>query len=121
MEKIIAEQLNIKSINVSKKDEISVVLDTKLTPKLEAEGYAREVSRKVQAFRKKLGLEKHNVIELALVVDDEFKKILEINEEFIKERTNSKILSVTTGKETFKNNIEFKIKEKRGVIGIKVD
>ena len=31
-----------------------------LTPELEAEGYARELSRRIQDFRKKLGLEKNN-------------------------------------------------------------
>ena len=38
---------------------------------------------------------------------------------FIKERTNSKILNITTEKERFKNNIDFNIKDKRGKIAIK--
>lgn len=98
----------------------SIELDTKLTPELESEGYAREISRQVQAFRKKLGLNKKDKVELQIIVDENFKEILNSQENYIKERTNAKKLNVVTGnKETFKNNTEFKIKEKRGVICIK--
>ena len=74
---IIKNQLNIKEIELKKSKEISVKLDLKITPELEAEGYAREMSRQVQAFRKKLGLNKKDKIELFLLVDDKFKKILD--------------------------------------------
>ncbi len=122
---IISNQLNVKKIELKKAEEISVSLDTKLTPELEAEGYAREISRQVQAFRKKLGLEKKDKIGLSIFTDKELKDILETQREFITERTNSKsieILSkdseVTTHKERFKNTAEFKIKNKRGVIAL---
>ena len=95
----------------------SVELDAQTTPELEAEGYAREISRQIQAFRKELGLEKSDWINLQLITDEEFKKILEKKIEFIKERTNSKKI-IFESKERFKKNIEFKVKEKRGVIGI---
>ncbi len=119
---IIKSELNIKEIEyiIKKTEDVIIKLNTKLTPELEAEGYAREISRKVQAFRKKLGLNKNDEIGLQLIVDDKFKNILKMKEGFIKERTNSsKLLIVTTSKERFKNNIEFKIKDKKGVIGIK--
>jgi len=119
LERIIAEQLNVKKLVFKKKKEISVKFDTKLTPELEAEGYAREVSRKVQAFRKKLGLNKNDEIELQLIVEEKFKEILEKKVDFIKERTNSKALLFATDKEKFKKNNEFKIRDKKGVIGIK--
>ncbi len=121
-EELLKSQLNVKEISwkKSKNKEHLIEIDTKITPELEAEGYAREVSRKVQEFRKKLGLKKENEIELQLVIDDEFKKILEKNFDFIKERTNSKTLVVTTDKERFKNNTDFKIRERQGAIGIKV-
>ena len=118
---IIAKQLNVKKIELKKKAEISVKFNTKITPELEAEGYAREMSRKVQAFRKNLGLEKENEIELLIFVDEDFKKILEKEKKFIKERTNSKKLEiVTTDKERFKNNNVFKIKDKEVKISIKI-
>ncbi len=116
---IIKSQLNVKGVEFKKAKETTVKLDTKKTPELEAEGYAREMSRQVQAFRKNLGLEKKDVIELIISTDNEFKEILKNQKNFIKERTNSKKLEiVTTDKERFKNETDFKIKDKRGKIGI---
>jgi len=128
-EEIIKNQLNVKKINFEQADRklesyaIRVDLNSDLTPELEAEGYAREMSRAVQAFRKDLGLKKTDEIELFIFSDDELKKILETWKKFIIERTNSKKLeflsaNVTTEKERFKNKIEFKIKDKRGEIAI---
>jgi isoleucyl-tRNA synthetase len=116
---IIAKQLNVKKIEMKSGKELSIKLDTKITPELEAEGYAREMSRQVQEFRKKLGLQKKDRIELYLITDENFKKVLEKQKNFIKERTNSKKLKiVTTMKERFKNKIGFKIRDKRGEIVI---
>ena len=54
-----------------------------------------------------------------LVTDDKFQETLKIQENLIKERTNSKKLEiVTTVKERFKKKIDFKIKDKRGQIVI---
>ena len=118
---IILKETNVKKIGVKKSKEIAVKLNTKITPELEAEGYAREISRQVQAFRKKLGLEKKDKIELTIFTDDKFKDILDKFKESVAERTNSKRLSiVTTNKERFKNEINFKIKDKRGKIVIVV-
>ena len=116
---IIKSQLNIKNIKLESGKDLKVKLDTEMTPELEAEGYAREMSRHVQAYRKKLGLEKKDGIELFIITDDKFKKILEKNKPFIQTRTNSnKLEIVTTDKEKFKNQINFTIKEKRGCIAI---
>ena len=127
LEDVIKTQLNVKEIKFEspalKGTELSVELDTKITPELEAEGYARELSRQVQAFRKKLGLQKKDKIELAIFAGGDLKKILETQKDFLKNRTNSKKLeileNVTTPKERFKNNIDFNIKDKRGKIAIK--
>ena len=79
------------------------------------------MSRKVQAFRKKLGLNQKDKIELFLITDDKFKKILKKQENYLKERTNAKNMEfVTTPKERFKNIIDFKIKDKRGEIAVVV-
>jgi isoleucyl-tRNA synthetase len=120
---IIERQLNVKKIKFKKEKEFSVRLDTKPTPELESEGYAREMLRQIQAFRKELGMKKRDKIELFIFSDDELRKMLEKFREFIMERTNSEKLeffseNVTTGKERFKKNIEFKIKDKRGKIAI---
>jgi isoleucyl-tRNA synthetase len=124
-EEIIKKQLNVKSVKTIKsdKEEWKVELDTEMTPELEAEGYAREMLRQVQAFRKELGMKKEDKIELFIFSDDELRNMLEKFREFILERTNSEKLeflpeNVTTVKERFKKNIEFKIKDKRGKIAI---
>lgn len=120
LQEIILRQLNIKKVELKKSEkEIEVKYYTKITPELEAEGYAREMSRHIQAFRKNLGLEKVQVINTYILTDENTKKILEKNKKVIAERTNSKKLEfVTTFKETFKNKIEFKIKDKKGEIAI---
>jgi len=121
LEKIIQSQLNVKKIiwEEAHEKDWKVKLDTKMTRELEAEGYSREMSRQVQAFRKKLGLEKKNTIELLIFTDDKFKKILEKQRLFLEKKTNSKKVEiVTTDKERFKNKVDFKIKDKRGKIGI---
>ncbi len=123
MRGIIKSELNVKEIEVKLGSEFSVELDIKMTPELEAEGYARELSRYAQSFRKKLGLEKKDKIELLVFVEEELKEFLENQKDFIKERTNSKkfeiyLESVTTDKERFKNKTDFRIKNKRGRIVI---
>lgn len=117
---LIKQELNVKEIKLGKTDEVK--LDTNLTRDLEAEGYARELSRMVQAFRKKLGLNKKDFIDLYINTGEKFIKILDSEKENIKERTNSKILNFVTTpeKENFKNAIDFRIKDKRGMIGIVV-
>ncbi|MFH1365421.1 MAG: isoleucine--tRNA ligase [archaeon] len=121
-EEIIKNQLNVKKIEwkTSKNEILEVKLDTKMTPELEAEGYARELSRQIQAFRKELGLEKKDKIKLQIVSEQDLLKCFEKQKKFIRERTNSEdITIVTTAKEKFKNKAEFKIKGKRGEIWIK--
>jgi len=118
-EEIIKSQLNVKKVEFKKSKETRIELDVKMTPELETEGYAREMSRQIQAFRKDLGLQKKDLIETIIVTDEGFKNILEKQKDFLKERTNSKKIEiVTTSKERFKNNIDFKIKDKRGKIWI---
>ncbi len=119
LKKLIKNQLNIKKIELKHGKKLKVNLDTKQTPELEAEGYARELSRQVQAFRKKLGLEKKDKIELCIITNDNFKNILEKQKSLIQNRTNSKKLKiVTTYKERFKNKIDFTIKDKRGKLAV---
>lgn len=125
LQEIVKAQLNVKVLEFKRKGGLAVKLDTKMTPELESEGYARELSRQVQAFRKKLGLIRSDKIELGVFVDEKFSKVLEGQEKFIKARTNSKKISVfVDGKEKdeerFKNKNDFKIKNEKGVIGISV-
>lgn len=47
----------------------NIRIDTRLTEDLEKEGYAREVTRRVQQMRKDIGLQKSDEIELCIVSD----------------------------------------------------
>ena len=116
LQEIIKRQLNVKSIEIRKGKEVSVKLDTEMTPELEAEGYAREISRKAQALRKNAGLVKTDKIELVLIMDMELTKLIESQLGLIKERTNSKnifIRGISEKKEQeYKNKSEENIKGK---------
>jgi isoleucyl-tRNA synthetase len=92
VQEIIGRQLNVKSVLLKPGKKINVKLDLKMTPDLEAEGFAREIARKVQSERKKAGLKKGDLIDLEIGVGNGLKKILEKHLEFLKERTNSKKL-----------------------------
>ena len=96
LKEVIMNQLNVKSIKFVNEKELSVEFDTKMSPELEAEGYAREISRKVQAARKNLGLVKKDIIKLAVVANNYLKNLIEGQKEFIKERTNAKYFSIET-------------------------
>jgi isoleucyl-tRNA synthetase len=112
LHEIIKKQLNVKSLKIEK-GKLSVKLDIKLTPELEIEGFAREITRKVQAARKKAGLVKTDKINLIVVTDLSLKK----QEKFIKERTNAAGLDFlrnikNTDEKKHKNRMEVRIKQK---------
>ena len=104
MKQIIKEELNVKEIEeidngklpeaLDENKEISqeelankVLLDTNITPELESEGFAREISRKVQALRKKAGLIKSDKISLNITGD--VTEVLQSQIDFIKERVGA--------------------------------
>jgi isoleucyl-tRNA synthetase len=126
-QEIIKEQLNVKElefkIETSKVENgfgIEVVLDTTMNKELEAEGYSREVARQVQAYRKELGLNKEDLVNIIFIIEDDLKEMFEKNLEFLIQRVNAKKIEfvTTTIKERFINKKEFNIKDKKGVIVI---
>ncbi len=123
LKSIILQELNVKNFaeKSCSSEELSVELDFKLTPELEAEGYARELSRKVQAFRKKIGLNKEDSIKLEIFSPD-LKEILSSQTDFLIERTGSKELKfVDLIKNSDENKEDFKVKEKTGSFSIKLN
>ncbi len=115
---IIARQLNVKKLELvaGKSKEIMIELDLNMTPELEIEGYAREISRAVQAERKKAGLVKGDRISLAIATSSDFISNLKRQEDFIKERTGSKKIEIIAfsddKKKKFKNPSKLKIKDR---------
>ncbi|MFH1248965.1 MAG: isoleucine--tRNA ligase [archaeon] len=94
VEEIILKQLNVKEVNITKGEEISVKLDTKLTPKLEGEGYARELLRNIQDARKKSKLKKDDSIDLVLQLGSELKRGVEDNIDMIKTKVNATNITI---------------------------
>ncbi len=63
---ILLDELNVKSVEYSAGSEVSVVLDTEITPELKREGDFRELLRAIQDMRKKAGLTPSDPITLSL-------------------------------------------------------
>lgn len=113
---IIARQLNIKRVDfmkAEKEGDLIVELDVLITPELEAEGFAREIARKVQAERKNAGLQKGELIDLKIFTDDKLNNMLKKHEAFLKERTNAKSIKLLHEKEIVDGAIVFNVKDKR--------
>jgi isoleucyl-tRNA synthetase len=115
LEEIIKEELNIKELEIKSATDYDnvhpkVTLDTKQTPELEAEGYAREISRKIQAARKKNDFIKSDTIELEISSD--FNDKLNSQLGFIKERVGAKTISLEKSEKKFNHFEVGKIKNK---------
>ena len=66
-----------------------IYLNKEMTDELEAEGFAREIMRRVQALRKKAGLQKSDSISLFLKTDEELKEMLKDWNLVIKEKVGA--------------------------------
>ena len=64
---LIKDELNVKEVQFEKRDgELAVALDTEITEELKAEGEARDIIRKIQEERKKLGTNLEEKVEVML-------------------------------------------------------
>ncbi|MBI2652413.1 isoleucine--tRNA ligase [Candidatus Woesearchaeota archaeon] len=66
-----------------------IYLNKEMTDELEAEGFAREIMRRVQALRKKAGLQKSDNISLFIKTDEELKDMLKEWNLVIKEKVGA--------------------------------
>ncbi len=112
LQSIVQRQLNVKSLKIVDGKELKVELDTTLTPELEAEGFARELARKVQSERKKAELVKTQIITLFISCDTEMMGMLKQNIHFVSERTNAKEVNFIDDK-SHKVPIAFEVKGKK--------
>ena len=109
--KIIKKHANIKDVTVGK-GKLNISLDTNLTKELEQEGFAREITRKIQAMRKKSGLSKEDKIELYISSDYS----LEEWKEDIQAKVGAKVIKFAEGR----NPVIEKIKGKEFRISFNV-
>ena len=73
-----------KNYILSEQKEFDVFINTQRTTELDAEGYIREVTRRVQDMRKKAGLKKQDSIKLFLAVPKEWQVFFEKDETLAK-------------------------------------
>jgi len=74
----------------AKAEDMTLFLDTTLTAELEAEGFAREIVRRIQSMRKEMNLDVEDKIITEIKVDLDREKALKQWEEYIKGETRSK-------------------------------
>lgn len=96
--KIIAEEVNVKDI-IFKKDS-EVILDTVITEELEAEGFAREIARKIQSARKERNMKKDDRITLELYLSEKLRVSLAKYVEFISKRVGATKTSFSDDKKS---------------------
>jgi len=70
---LIREELNVEAVKfvTSEEDQIAVELDTELTPVLKAKGLSRELIRHIMAYRKTLGLQPQDEVDIRVAISDE--------------------------------------------------
>ncbi len=93
LQEVIMRQLNVKQLIFTTQDQITVSLDTTMTPELEAEGFARELTRKIQASRKEAGLQKGELIEIVVYSDTTTEKYLSAHQDIISSKINASSVS----------------------------
>jgi len=74
-------------------EDTTLFLNTILTPELEAEGFVREIIRRIQSMRKELDLDVEDRISAEINVGSEKKTALQKWEDYIKGETRSKTVS----------------------------
>jgi isoleucyl-tRNA synthetase len=79
---ILADEINVKAIKKDNKLEEDVVLDTKITPALEKEGWVRDLVRSVQGLRQDAGLRPHDKINIFLSVPAPLQLAVESDKQF---------------------------------------
>jgi isoleucyl-tRNA synthetase len=92
-----------------------VFVNTDLTKELEAEGYARELVRRVQSMRKKAGMKKSDEIDLYVHVDKELKSMLDKHKDDVKERVGAtaQVISELAPSKPFENKKDFEIRGRK--------
>ncbi len=95
----------------------SIYLDTKVSEELVAEGYTREIVRRIQSFRKDAGLKKKDSIELYLRTDIELYGQLLKFKDSMKDRVGAKLLEISVEAPKKK----YKFSNKDSVKGLKFE
>jgi len=98
-------------------EDMILFLDTTLTSELEAEGFAREIVRRIQSMRKELDLDVEDKISTEIAINKQRAKALEQWQDYIKGETRSKTITFVD-KPSGKLVKKWKIGELEAEIGI---
>ncbi|MBU2639749.1 MAG: isoleucine--tRNA ligase [Nanoarchaeota archaeon] len=119
-ETLILRQTNIKELVLEEEKtsgKFKLEIETKMDKDLLAEGFSREMMRRVQDLRKKAKLSKEDEIDLVIV---DHNNILKKFEKDIKEKVGAKEIEIgRSEKKKYEFEEEFKIRDKRFKIGLK--
>lgn len=100
LKNIIAEEVNVKSVEMKKGKELAAELDTNITPELKAEGIARDFVRFIQDGRKKAGFNVEDRIETSWETGDaEVAKAIESQKEYVAKETLSVEFNAVTSRQ----------------------
>ncbi|MDP3765906.1 MAG: DUF5915 domain-containing protein, partial [Nanoarchaeota archaeon] len=92
----------------------SVYVNKERSEKLEAEGYAREITRRIQSMRKELGMKKSQQVSVFVKTDEGSASMLEEWDEQIKSKVGAEKLKISVNKPSRRHqkNIKEKIKDR---------
>ncbi len=93
MVSLIKDELNVKEVKFNEGNELSVVIDTAITPELKLEGDYRELVRAVQDLRKEKDLAPQDVIMLTL--PEKYQEIVDMFGEELKKTVGAKEVVVS--------------------------
>lgn len=94
---ILADEVNVLSVQAQAEGELAVELDTAMDDELKVMGLVREFTRQVNGLRKEQGLTINDRVVLKVAADEQFAKILEANRELILKATLSRELVISIG------------------------
>ncbi len=114
---IIAEEVNVKSVEWKDGKELAVDLDTTMTPELKAEGFAREVARRIQQLRKKAGLLPQDTVVVHVTCSAQAKKDLEPHVASMQKQVGAKKF-VFAAVDTLPHKETFTVQEEKVEVGL---
>ncbi|MEI6843525.1 MAG: class I tRNA ligase family protein [bacterium] len=101
---IIADEVNVKKINVAEGQPLA--LDTELTPELKEEGIVRDIIRGIQDVRKKENLNPSDEIKLIVSAHSDIVALFKVHLEMIKSPTGVKTVEFSEDAQTHKVALE---------------
>jgi isoleucyl-tRNA synthetase len=119
-EDFLIERFSLDESLIATEKGVTILLDTRLTPELIAEGLAREIVNRVQNLRKDSGLAVSDRIRLQISASGALADSVKLFDEYIMGETLSKKLDVTNEKPSLKFVETYQIDEMDCIIGLEV-